>query len=387
MPSGSGWKSFTSASLTADDVNGYLMSQAVMVFDSSTTRSATLVAPTEGMVTYLKDTNLLQYYSGSAWVGVGGGVTSLTTSSGLSTNTGATGAVSITNTGVTSLTSSSGLSTNTSATGAVSVTNTGVTSNVAGTGVGVSSATGASTISIGQSVATSASPTFSNVNLTAPSAGLTIGSWSSSPTAWGAVEGNRGYLLLHNTASDSNVYLRTKTDAGTVKIGSNNSNTLLVGDGYTTANGQFTVGDTLAVGGITYQGGQPYFVAGNASGSSGSSVVKVTWTVVHQGGNFSSSQFNVPVTGRYFFSTQVRIDGATAGGYMRCAIVRNNGSVYTPPNLHAIFGGAHSSDYHSMAVSGVMYCVAGDNVSVWAGREGGSSSFQNESTFTGWFLG
>ena len=72
---------------------------------------------------------------------------------------------------------------------------------------------------------------------------------------------------------------------------------------------------------------------------------------------------------------------------MRIAIVRNNGSVYTPPNLHAIFGGAHSTDYHSMAVSGVMYCVAGDNVSVYAGREGGSSSFHGESTFTGWLLG
>ena len=169
MPTGSGWKNFTSASLTADDVNGYLMSQSVMVFDSSVTRSAILVAPTEGMLTYLKDTNLLQYYTGSAYanVGGGGGVTSFTSSSGLSVNTGATGAVSVTNTGVTAFTSSSGLSTNTSATGAVSVTNTGVTSNVAGTGVSVSGATGAVTISIGQSVATSAKPTFAGVDLTA----------------------------------------------------------------------------------------------------------------------------------------------------------------------------------------------------------------------------
>jgi hypothetical protein len=91
------------------------------------------------------------------------GVTALTTSSGLSTNTSATGAVSVTNTGVTALTTSSGLSTNTSATGAVSITNTGVTSVVAGTGVSVSGATGAVTLSIGQSVATSAEPTFSTI--------------------------------------------------------------------------------------------------------------------------------------------------------------------------------------------------------------------------------
>jgi len=42
------------------------------------------------------------------------------------------------------------------------LTNTGVTSAVAGTGVSVSAATGAVTFSIGQSVATSASPTFNN---------------------------------------------------------------------------------------------------------------------------------------------------------------------------------------------------------------------------------
>jgi len=73
MPSGSGWKNFTSAALPSDDVNGYLMSQAVMVFASSATRSAILVAPTEGMVTYLKDTDVTQYYSGSAWSNIGGG--------------------------------------------------------------------------------------------------------------------------------------------------------------------------------------------------------------------------------------------------------------------------------------------------------------------------
>ena len=73
-------------------------------------------------------------------------VTALTTSSGLSTNTSATGAVSVTNTGVTSLTTSSGLSTNTSATGAVSVTNTGVTSIVAGTNITISGSTGDVTV-------------------------------------------------------------------------------------------------------------------------------------------------------------------------------------------------------------------------------------------------
>lgn len=49
--------------------------------------------------------------------------------------------------------------------GAVTIANTGVTSAVAGTGVGVSGATGAVTISIGQSVATTATPTFGNLTI------------------------------------------------------------------------------------------------------------------------------------------------------------------------------------------------------------------------------
>jgi cytoskeletal protein CcmA (bactofilin family) len=49
--------------------------------------------------------------------------------------------------------------------GSVTLTNAGVTSAVAGTGVTVSGATGAVTISIGQSVATTATPTFGNLTI------------------------------------------------------------------------------------------------------------------------------------------------------------------------------------------------------------------------------
>ena len=57
--------------LAAADVNGYLMDQAVMVFDSSGARGSAIGTATEGMVTYLKDTNAIEYYSGSAWTTVG----------------------------------------------------------------------------------------------------------------------------------------------------------------------------------------------------------------------------------------------------------------------------------------------------------------------------
>ena len=57
--------------LAAADVNGYLMDQAVMVFDTSGARGSAIGTATEGMVTYLKDTNNLEFWSGSAWTTVG----------------------------------------------------------------------------------------------------------------------------------------------------------------------------------------------------------------------------------------------------------------------------------------------------------------------------
>lgn len=82
-----------------------------MVFANAAARTAAIPSPTTGMTTYLQDTIRIETYNGSAWVA---DVTSLT----------------------------------------------------AGTGVSVSSATGNSTISIGQSVATSAKPTFAGINST-----------------------------------------------------------------------------------------------------------------------------------------------------------------------------------------------------------------------------
>ena len=53
--------------LPASDLNNYLMNQSVIVFANSTARDAALPTPTEGMLTYLEDTNLLEVYNGSAW--------------------------------------------------------------------------------------------------------------------------------------------------------------------------------------------------------------------------------------------------------------------------------------------------------------------------------
>ena len=68
--SGLGFKSWVAGDvLEAADVNGYLMSQAVMVFADAAART-TALTPAEGMVTYLKDTDQVEKYNGTAWVPV-----------------------------------------------------------------------------------------------------------------------------------------------------------------------------------------------------------------------------------------------------------------------------------------------------------------------------
>jgi len=73
MAAGLGFKDFTTGEvLTAADVDGYLM-QGIWVFANATARDAAVTSPQEGNACYLKDTNEVLTYSGSAWVAVGGG--------------------------------------------------------------------------------------------------------------------------------------------------------------------------------------------------------------------------------------------------------------------------------------------------------------------------
>lgn len=54
--------------LTAQDVDNFLMRQVVMVFDDQASRDTTLSEfLVQGMVTFLKDTNTLEFYSGSSF--------------------------------------------------------------------------------------------------------------------------------------------------------------------------------------------------------------------------------------------------------------------------------------------------------------------------------
>ncbi len=67
---GAGYKLFNTGDvLTAAQVNTYLMEQSVMVFADAAARTTALSGVlAEGMLSYLKDTNAVEVYNGSAWV-------------------------------------------------------------------------------------------------------------------------------------------------------------------------------------------------------------------------------------------------------------------------------------------------------------------------------
>lgn len=54
--------------LAAADLQSYIQDQVVFVFNDASARTSGILAPTEGMVSYLKDTNLLYAFDGATWV-------------------------------------------------------------------------------------------------------------------------------------------------------------------------------------------------------------------------------------------------------------------------------------------------------------------------------
>ena len=54
--------------LAASDVNTNLMNQMVMTFAGTAARGSAISSPTEGMLTYLADTDTFQYYNGTSFV-------------------------------------------------------------------------------------------------------------------------------------------------------------------------------------------------------------------------------------------------------------------------------------------------------------------------------
>jgi hypothetical protein len=54
--------------LSATDVNNFLMNQMVMTFAGSAARSSAIAAPTEGMLTYLADTDKFEFFNGTTYL-------------------------------------------------------------------------------------------------------------------------------------------------------------------------------------------------------------------------------------------------------------------------------------------------------------------------------
>jgi hypothetical protein len=84
---GAGYKLFNTGDvLTAAQVNTYLNEQTVMVFADSAARTTALSGVlSEGMMSYLQDTDSVEVYDGTSWTAVGGGASPLTTKGDLYT--------------------------------------------------------------------------------------------------------------------------------------------------------------------------------------------------------------------------------------------------------------------------------------------------------------
>ena len=106
---GAGYKLFNTGDvLTAAQVNTYLQEQTVMVFADAAARTTALSGVlAEGMITYLKSTDAVEVYNGSAWVNVTSDQTPLTTKGDLFTYSTADARLAVGNNGETLVADSS----------------------------------------------------------------------------------------------------------------------------------------------------------------------------------------------------------------------------------------------------------------------------------------
>jgi len=262
---GAGYKLFATGDvLTAAQVNTFLMQQTVMVFASSAARTAALSGVlAEGMVSYLQDTNSLEVYDGSAWVGATGDITALTAGTGISISsaTGPIPTVAIDST-VATLTGSQTLTNKTLTSPVIStITNTGTLTLPTSTDTLVGRAT---TDTLTNKTLTS--PVINGGTLVGPEERTTVAATAATGTiAYDAI--TQGVLYFTSNAS-ANWTLNIRGNSGTTL-----SSILAVGDAITVthlvtqgATAYYNSAVQIDGSAVTpkYQGGTA-FAAGNAS--------------------------------------------------------------------------------------------------------------------------
>jgi hypothetical protein len=268
---GAGYKLFATGDvLTAAQVNTFLMQQTVMVFADSAARTTALSGVlAEGMVSYLQDTNSLEVYDGSGWVGATGDITALTAGTGITitSNTGPIPTVAIDTAVTADLTTAQTLTNKTLTTPVISsITNTGTLTLPTSTDTLVGRAT---------------TDTLTNKTLTSPAitGGTNTGSVLISPEERTTVTATAATGTIAYDAVTQGVLYYTSNATGnwTLNIRGDSSTTLssilAVGDAITVThlvtNGATAYyNNVLQIDGSTvtpkYQGGTA-FAAGNAS--------------------------------------------------------------------------------------------------------------------------
>jgi len=87
MPAPAGYKTFVAGAVLSatSDVQVYLMDQVVTVWNDASARTSGHGSPAEGQISYLKDTDLIEYFDGSAWQALPtGDITAVTAGTNLS---------------------------------------------------------------------------------------------------------------------------------------------------------------------------------------------------------------------------------------------------------------------------------------------------------------
>lgn len=225
-------------------------------------------------------------------------------------------------------------------------TNLSVSSLTAGTGVTVSSATGAVTASIGQSVATSASPTFGNLTVSnAGNASMTLNA------------GAGYYAIQYFAVNGTNQwhYEVTPSGASWALVESGVAQRLTVSE--TSGNLKLETGQIITPNQYCYNGDNS---AGGYTAYSGTPVIPpTTYLNVGSAFNTGNGRFTVPVAGYVLcsFNSLIQRNATNAAhAYTNFAVdgVRKSATTHTVYDI----GG----NYQSLNNTAIVYCPANSYV-------------------------